>query len=128
MRLLQTTFAFLASPLVGAVAGGIAVALATPGPAAMLGVMFAVIGGAVAVASALLFGLPTVLLARRASARRLPWLLVVSVPAGVLMALLVQCAISACAVGPAQNHLFGVVTGITTAFALHATLPREHAL
>jgi hypothetical protein len=128
MRLLQTIFAFVASPLVGAIAGGIAVALVTPGPTAMLGVMFTVIGGAVAVAAALIFGLPTVLLARHASAHRLPWLLAVSVPVGLLMALLVQCAISACAVGPAQNHLFGVITGVTTALVLHALLPRDHAL
>jgi hypothetical protein len=124
---LRWLFSFIAAPLVGLVAGALAVFLVEPRAAVLAGT-FVVVGAFLAVPAAVVIGLPIVLLARNGRALRLPSLLLVGVPAASGITLVANCLLLSCVAGPWFSYLFAVVCAVATAVLLHLLLPRENAL
>src|SRR4051812_30602710 len=108
--MLRTAFAFLAAPVVGSVAGGLAMSAAVPGPAAMFSVMYVVFGGSIAFAATLFVGIPTVAVLRHKVRSFLPWLVAVALTTSICIAVALQCVLARCSFGPLHNVVFAAVS------------------
>ena len=128
--MLTRAVAYLASPVVGVIAGGIAMSFAVPGPAAMFSIAYAAFGASLAIVATLVVGLPAVALLRRIGKPLLPWLLLPAIAGALLFVLLLQCALATAGCGdtpPVHNLVFAVVSAVVTALLL-CLLSRENAL
>ena len=128
--MLRSAFAFIAAPFVGVLAGGVAMSVVVPGPAAMFSLMYVLFGGFIACIATLIVGLPLVVALRRTARPLLPWLLPASFITGLVSLVGFQCILSAggCSIGPVHNAIFGLVSSVVTAVVLNLLLPRHYAL
>lgn len=111
-----TVLALIGAPAVGAVAGGAAVSLATPGSAAMLGVSYFLFGSIFSYAAALLVGMPALMLLRNRTSHMAICFIGIAIVSALLISAAVQSLLThALAFPPARTAIFAVVCGGVTA-------------
>ena len=113
---LGTAAAFIGAPAVGAIAGGVAVALSAPGSAAMLGVLYSLYGLLFSYAAALLVGIPA-LVALRARTKHMATFFV---GIAIVSALLIATAFQSILIGEptlpsSRTAIFALVSAVVTA-------------
>ena len=96
----------------------------------MFSLMYVLFGSLVACVATLVVGLPVVVVLRHGARPLLPWLLLASLGAGLVVLVGLQCLLSpaGCSFGPMHNVVFGLVASVVTALVLNLLLPRHNAL
>lgn len=114
--MLREMFSYIASPIVGSIAGGLVMSAAIPEPRAFFCLMFALFGAAIATPITLIVGIPSVYLLRRTTRTMLPWLLVIALVVACIVLLSIHCALGSCTAPPPHSFIFSVTTAAVTVF------------
>ncbi|WP_143029143.1 hypothetical protein [Rhodoferax sp. OV413] len=120
--------AFIGAPVVGSIAGGVAVFLSAPGSAAMLGVYYFLFGSIFSCAAALLVGAPTLMLLRGRAKHVATYFVGISIVIALLIATAFQSAlIGAPELPSVRVAMFAVVSAVVTAVLILRVHREAHA-